>query len=119
LHLSEAGSGRNGAAREPSQRRSGGVRSLVISDVATFHDSDQVPLRADDERSVNMVIVEEVSYLPDGGGQRMSRGDREHRIGRGGQTLSHLPRVVRTIDALTSISTHRARPVQRAWAFAG
>ena len=44
----QAGPGRHCAACESSQRRSGSVKSPAPGDVITFHDSLQVPGRADD-----------------------------------------------------------------------
>jgi hypothetical protein len=44
----QAGPWQHCAARESSQRRSGSIKSLVLGDVITFHDSLQVPSRADD-----------------------------------------------------------------------
>jgi hypothetical protein len=49
-------------------------QSLAISDVVTFHDTRQVPGRADDERGMHMIIAEELLYLPDGSRQRMPVG---------------------------------------------
>jgi hypothetical protein len=71
-HFGQAGSGRHGAAREPLQWRGGSIKSLAIGDVITFHDRLEVPGRADDERGVDMIVAEEVPYLTDSGGQRMS-----------------------------------------------
>ena len=48
LHLSEAGPRRHGAAREPSQRRSDGIRSVAHGEIVTFHHSRQAPGRAND-----------------------------------------------------------------------
>jgi hypothetical protein len=94
--FSEAGPCRYRAARESSQWCSRSIRSLAISDVATFHNSRQVPGRADDERGMDMIIAEELPYLPDAGSQRMSGGDGQHRIGDGAHDLIHRFRIVRT-----------------------
>ena len=48
VHFGQAGPGRHCAACELSQRRSGSIKSLAFGDVITFHDSLQVPGRADD-----------------------------------------------------------------------
>ena len=41
-HVGQAGPGRHCAARESSQRHSGGIKSPAPGDVITFHDSFQV-----------------------------------------------------------------------------
>ena len=92
-HVSQAGPGRHGAARESSQRRSGSIRSLAPADVVTVHDRLQVTGRADDQRGMDMIVAEEVAYLTDGGGQRMSCGSREHRLGGGAHDLIHRSRI--------------------------
>jgi hypothetical protein len=70
-YFGQAGPGRHCAARESSQRRSGSIKSPAPGDVITFHDSLQVPGRADDQRGMDMIVAEEVPYLTDGGRQRM------------------------------------------------
>ena len=99
-HVGQAGLGRHGAACESPQRRGGSIKSLAIGDVITFHDCLQVPGRADDERGVDMIVAEEVPYLADGGGQRMSHRSREHRLGNGAQDLIHRSRI-RTAAAVS------------------
>ena len=47
-HFGQAGPGRHRAARESSQRRNGSIKSPAPGDVITFHDSLEVPGRADD-----------------------------------------------------------------------
>ena len=47
-HFGQAGPGRHSAACKPSQRRSGNIKGLAPGDVVTFHDSLQVPGRADE-----------------------------------------------------------------------
>jgi hypothetical protein len=71
-------------------------QSLAISDVVTFHDTRQVPGRADDERGMHMIIAEELLYLPDGSRQRMPGRDREHRIADGAHDLIHRLRIIKT-----------------------
>ena len=71
-------------------------QSLAISDVVTFHDTPQVPGRADDERGMHMIIAEELLYLPDGSRQRMPGRDREHRIADGAHDLIHRLRIIKT-----------------------
>jgi hypothetical protein len=88
-HFGQAGPGRHGAARESSQRRRGSIKSLAPGDVVTFHDSFQVPGRADDQRGMDMIIAEEVPYLTDGGRQRMPYRGPEHRLGHGAQDPIH------------------------------
>ena len=85
VHVGQAGPGRHGAAREPPQWRGGSIKSLAIGDVITFHDRLEVPGRADDERGMDMIVLEKIPYLADGGGQRMSHRNREHRLGSGAQ----------------------------------
>ena len=92
-HFGKAGPRRHCAARESSQRRSGGIKSLAPGDVITFHDRLQVPGRANDQRGVDMIVAEKVPYLTDGGGQRMSCGSREHQLGCGAQDLIHRSRI--------------------------
>jgi hypothetical protein len=89
----KAGPRRHCAARESSQRRSGGIKSLAPGDVITFHDRLQVPGRANDQRGVDMIVAEKVPYLTDGGGQRMCCGSREHQLGCGAQDLIHRSRI--------------------------
>ena len=60
-HFGHAGPGRHRAACETSQRRGGRIKSLAPGDVITFHDSFQVPSRADDQRGMDMIVAEEVS----------------------------------------------------------
>ena len=93
----QAGPWQHCAACEPSQRRSGSIKSLVLGDVITFHDSLQVPGRADDQRGVDVIVAEEVPYLTDSGGQRMSCGSREHHLGSGAQDLIHRSRIRTTV----------------------
>ncbi len=95
----KAGPGRHCAACESSQRRSGTIESLALGDVITFHDRLQVPGRADDERGMDMIVAEEVPYLTDGGGQRMSCGSREHHLGSGAQDLIHRSRIRTAVRA--------------------
>ncbi len=38
---------------------------------------------------MDVIVAEEVPYLTDGGGQRMSCRNREHRLGNGTQDLIH------------------------------
>src|SRR5271167_4446798 len=42
---------------------------------------------------MDMIVVEEVPYLTDGGGQRMSCGSREHHLGSGAQDPIHRSRI--------------------------
>ena len=42
---------------------------------------------------MDMIVAEEVPYLTDGGGQRMSCGSREHHLGSGAQDLIHRSRI--------------------------
>ena len=86
VYVGQAGLGRHGAARESSQRRGGSIKRLVTGDVGTLHDRFQVPGRADDERGMDMIVLEIIPYLADGGGQRMSHRNREHRLGSGAQS---------------------------------
>ena len=108
----KAGPGRHCAACESSQRRSGTIKSLALGDVITFHDRLQVPVRADDERGMDMIVAEEVPYLTDGGGQRMSCGSREHHPGSGAQDLIHRSRIARDLIHRSRIAQdliHRSR----------
>jgi hypothetical protein len=92
-HFGQVGLCRHRAACETSQRRSGSIKSLAPGDVITFHDSLQVPGRADDQRGMDMIVAEEVSYLTDGSRQRMSCGSREHHLGHGTQHPIHRSRI--------------------------
>ncbi len=92
-HFSNAGPGWHCAACESSQRRSGSIKSPAPGDVITFHDSFQVPGRADDQRGMDMIVAEEVPYLTDGDGQRMPYGSREHRLASGAHDLIHWSRI--------------------------
>src|SRR6266851_1811129 len=84
---------RPGQSRIPpaAAASSGSIKGLALGDVGTFHDSLQVPGRADDERGMDMIVAEEVPYLTAGGGPRMSCGSRVHRLGGGRKTLSTGP----------------------------
>jgi len=93
VQFAQAGPGRHGTARELSQGRGGSIKSRAAGDVVTFHDGLQVSGRADDQRRMDMVIAEEVPYLTDGGGQRMSDRSRDHRLGRGTRDLIHRSRI--------------------------
>ena len=83
---------------DAAQRGTGLIEALPLGDVVTFHHRHQVPGRADDERGIDMAVVEEVAYLPDSGGQRMPRGGCEHRIGNRTQDLIHRFRLVRCLQ---------------------
>ncbi len=74
-------------------RRSGRVRSLAPGDVIAFHDRFQIPGGADDQRGMDMIVAEEVPYVTDGDGQRMSYGSREHRLASGAHDLIHRSRI--------------------------
>ena len=102
VHFGQAGPGRHCAARESSQRRSGNIKSPAPGDVATLHDSLQVPGRADDERGMDMIVAEEVPYLTDGGGHRVSCGNREHHLGSGAQHLIHRSRIRTAVGTWSS-----------------
>ena len=65
------------------------ARNHEAGDVIAFHDRFQVPGRADDQRGMDMIVAEEVPYLTDGDGQRMSCGSREHRLASDAQDLIH------------------------------
>jgi hypothetical protein len=88
-HLGQAGLGRHRAAREPPQRRSGRIGSLAPGDVIAFHDSFELPGRADDQRGMDMTVAEEVPYLTDGGRPGMAHGSGEHHLARGTPHLIH------------------------------
>jgi hypothetical protein len=96
----------------PVRRPSGAAaasRSLAPGDVVTLHDSLQVPGRADDQCGVDVIVVEEIPYYADGGGQR-SCWSREHRLGSGAQDLIHRSRIrtiVRTCSPLSPSSCQR------------
>ena len=93
MRFGQAGAGRHRAAREASQRRGGDTGNLAAGDVVTFHDGFQVSGRADDQRGMDMIIAEEIPHLTHGGGQRMSYGSPEHRLGNGAQNLIHQSRI--------------------------
>jgi hypothetical protein len=105
-HFGQASPRRHGAACKPSQRRSGNIKGLAPGDVVAFHDSLQVPGRADDESGMDMIVAEEVPYLTDGGGQRMPCGDREHHLGSGAQDLIHRTRIRTTIRTWSPLCRH-------------
>lgn len=112
-HFGKTGSRRHCTAYESSQRHSDSIRSLAPGDVITLHDSRQVPSRADDQRGVDVIVAEEFPYLADGGGQRMSRGSREHSLGSGAQDLIHRSRIrtaVRTWSSCPVILIARRSP---------
>jgi hypothetical protein len=92
-YFGNVGPGRHCAARELSQRRSGSLGSLGPGDVIAFHDSLQVPGRADDQRGVDVVVTEEIPYLTDGRRQRMSYGSRQHHLGSGTRDPIHRSRI--------------------------
>jgi hypothetical protein len=61
-HFGQVGLGRHRAACELPRRRGGGIiKRLAPGDAITFHDSLQMPGRADDQRGVDTVVAEEVS----------------------------------------------------------
>ena len=92
-HFGQAGPWPYYAACESPQRRSGSIKVMAPGDVITFHDSFQVPGRADDQRGMNMIVAEEVPYLTDGGRQRMSYGNRQHHLGSDAQHPVHRSRI--------------------------
>ena len=93
LQLRQAGVFGHGAARESSQRRRGGVGCLAGADVAPFHHRRQVAGRSDDQRRMDMIVIEKLTDLADGGAQWMPHRGREHRIGQGAHGLIHGPRL--------------------------
>jgi hypothetical protein len=112
VHFGQAGAGWHRTACEPSQRRHGSIRSRATSDVLTFHDSLQVPGRADDQRGMDMIVAEEVPNLINGGGRRMPCGSREHHIGSGACDLIHRSRIRiagRTALARPGVGGHKAQ----------
>ena len=102
-HFGKAGPWRHCAACESSQRRGGSIKRLVTGDVGTLHDRFQVPSRADDERGMDMIVLEIIPYLADGGGQRMYCGNREHHLGNGAQRLIHRSRIRTAVCAWSSL----------------
>ena len=88
-HFGQAGPVRHRTACESSQRRSRSIRSLAPGDVIAFHDRLQVTGRADDQRGMDVIVTEEVPYLTDADGQRMSYRGREHRLASGTHDLIH------------------------------
>jgi hypothetical protein len=98
-HFGKAGPGRHYTACKSSQRGSGSIKSPPPVDVITFHDSLQVPGRADDQRGMDVIVAEEFPYLADGRGQRVSCGSREHHLGGGAQALIHRSRIRTAVRA--------------------
>jgi hypothetical protein len=93
LYLSQAGVFEHGAARESSQRRCGGIGDLIVADVAPLHHGSQVSGRSDDQRGMDMIVIEKLTDLADGGAQWMPYRGREHRISEGAHGVIHGPRL--------------------------
>jgi hypothetical protein len=93
LYLDEAGVLGHGAARESSQRRRGGLGDLALGDVAPLHHGSQVSRRPDDQRGMDMIVIEKVPDLADSGAQRMPHRGREHCLGQGAHGLIHGPQI--------------------------
>jgi hypothetical protein len=93
LYLSQAGVFEHGTARESSQRRCGGIGALVVAEVAPLHHGRQVSGRSDDQRGMDMIVIEKLTDLADGGVQWVPHRGREHRIGQGAHGLIHSPRL--------------------------
>jgi hypothetical protein len=93
LYLSQAGVFEHGAARESSQRHRSRVGDLAMADVVTLHHGSQVSGRSDDQRGMDVIVIEKLTDFADGGAQWMPHRGREHRIGKGAYGLIHGPRL--------------------------
>src|SRR6185437_2749293 len=78
--LSQAGPGWDCTALKPPKPRGRGVEGRPFGYVTALHDGRQVPGRTDDQRSMDMIIIEELHHIPDRGGRGMRPGGRKHRL---------------------------------------